>query len=437
MISIKQIKINNLNLSPQLAHILSRIREGSAIPSDYEELRNMINADESGNLLEQLNAYYQAQAVLPDTTYNKSYWQDLLSEILQVDKSAIVEKVNDPLPNQASLVPPSSRPAHRLHFLRRWGWAAAAAVLLIVYFIFQPGPKPKPELATLDSRDSTASSAPILPGGNKAVLQLSDGRVITLDSASSGNLASEGNMKVLKLDNGTVAYESAGKPAKEVLYNSIHTPRGGQYKLILPDGSRVWLNASSSIKYPVSFTAAERKVEISGEAYFEVTHDAAKPFLVDIMNSISGGSSQVQVLGTHFNVMAYDDEPALQTTLLEGAVRVIYRKHNEPISSMQINPGQQAVLDNKGRFTLLDHINTEEIVAWKNGYFQFDKADIKTVMRQLARWYDIEVIYEGKLRDRAFVGQIRRSEPLANVLAILEQSHVHFRVEGRKIIVYS
>jgi ferric-dicitrate binding protein FerR (iron transport regulator) len=135
--------------------------------------------------------------------------------------------------------------------------------------------------------------------------------------------------------------------------------------------------------------------------------------------------------------MAYDDEPALETTLLEGAVRIIYQKNNEQANSMRLIPGQQAAMDNKGNFTLHDHINTDEIVAWTNGYFQFDKADIQTVMRQLARWYDIEVLYKGKLRNRAFVGQIRRSEPLANVLAILEQSHVHFRVEGRKIIVYS
>jgi len=265
-----------------------------------------------------------------------------------------------------------------------------------------------------------------LPGKNTAILTLADGSTIVLDSAKNGALTSQGNTKVIKLNNGQLAYSSSGA-TNEVLYNTMSTPRGGQYKLVLSDGSKVWLNAASSIHYPTSFPGNERKVEITGEAYFEVAHDAKKPFKVSVNNM------EVQVLGTHFNVNAYRDERTINTTLLEGSVKVTKG------SSMSIlKPGQQAIIQQAGddkKITVENNIDVEAVIAWKNGYFSFTNADMTAVMRQISRWYDVDIVYEGKIPDRKFGGEISRNLNASQALKILQASKVHFRIEGKKIIV--
>ena len=263
----------------------------------------------------------------------------------------------------------------------------------------------------------------VQPGGNKATLTLSDGSIIDLDDAKNGTLTQQGNTKVIKLDD-KLLYDLSTKATQQVVYNTISTPKGGQYQLELPDGSRVWLNASSSIHFPTSFVAKERRVEITGEAYFEVAKDAHKPFIVSV------NKSEVQVMGTHFNVNAYDDENDMKTTLLEGAIQFV----NGDYKSI-LQPGQQTQLKKDGTVKLVDDVDLDEVVAWKNGLFSFESAGIETIMRQLARWYDVEIEYRGR-PDDLFVAEIRRDIKLSDALKALELTgKVKFEIEGKKIIV--
>jgi len=262
------------------------------------------------------------------------------------------------------------------------------------------------------------------PGGNKAILTLSDGSTIILDDAKNGKVAQQGGTQIAKLANGQLVYNALDNKPVKVVFNTLTTPRGGQFKLTLPDGSKVWLNAASSIKYPTAFIGNERKVEISGEAYFEIAHNAAMPFKV----SVNG--MEVKVLGTHFNINAYNDESSVKTSLLEGSIRL-----TKGSTVTTLSPGQQAQLKNDGNIKVINNVDMDQVVAWKNGYFSFNRSDLQTVMRQLARWYDVEINYEGKIPERQFGGKIDRNSNLSEVLKILEESKVHFRIEEKKIIV--
>lgn len=263
----------------------------------------------------------------------------------------------------------------------------------------------------------------VVPGGDRAILTLADGRQIVLDSASNGALAQQGGIKVIKIG-GKLTYDSQGD-AKEVLYNTITTPKGGQFQLELADGTKVWLNAASSFKYPTSFKGKERTVELSGEGYFEVAHNAAMPFHVKV------NAMDVQVVGTHFNINSYSDEPAVKTTLLEGRV-LVKNKGNE----VYLNPGQQAVLlPGKDNLIIANDVNVNEVVAWKNGRFLFNDTDIETIMRQAARWYDVGVVYENKMTG-VISGGLPRTENISQFLKILEATgKVKFEINGRQIIV--
>ncbi|MBC9929738.1 FecR family protein [Chitinophaga qingshengii] len=319
--------------------------------------------------------------------------------------------------------------------VRWWRYAAAAAVLVGAlsagwYFAGHHTTTPAGGQADQLARQDIA------PGGNKAVLTLANGHTVVLDDAQNGTICQQGAVKVIKLNNGELAYAGEGAATTgKVMYNTITTPRGGQYQVILPDGSKVWLNAASSLRFPVSFREDGREVELNGEAYFEIagitvpnkgggTHKC--PFRVKT------GDMSVEVLGTHFNVAGYNDEQTVKTTLTEGSVKLVKGNANTVI-----RPGDQGILEHNGQSFKVVPANVEEVLAWKNGYFFFDKADIQTVMRQIARWYDVEVIYEGTPTAREFVGSISRREKLSKVLRLLELSHVRFRVEGRKIIVIS
>jgi ferric-dicitrate binding protein FerR (iron transport regulator) len=264
----------------------------------------------------------------------------------------------------------------------------------------------------------------VLPGGNRALLTLANGSSIVLDSAADGILAQQGNTRIKKLNGGQIVYSVPGMKPEAVFYNVLTTPRGGQYRLALPDGSQVWLNAASSIRYPTAFTGRERRVEITGEAYFEIAKNPQMPFYVKV------NDMQVEVLGTHFNVMAYANEDAVRTTLLEGSVKV-----NRGSSTVFLKPGQQSALGEKGAVSVIDGADTEEAVAWKNGLFEFDNVSIETVLRQISRWYDVDVQYEGNTMPSHFGGQISRYSNLSQVLKILELSGIHFRIEGKRLIV--
>lgn len=264
------------------------------------------------------------------------------------------------------------------------------------------------------------------PDASRAMITLGDGRVVYLDAVGNGQLAEVGGVKLVKMGDGNVEYVGlADNASNEIIYNTLTNPRGSKVVDIrLSDGSHVWLNAGSSITYPVVFGGGQRKVVIKGEGYFEVAHDPVHPFIV------SKGDVNVQVLGTHFNVNAYDDEDALLVTLLEGSVKVSNR-----LNSVMIKPGQQAVLNKDLSFATGSDIDIGEVMAWKNGRFLMNNADIKTVMRELARWYDLEVDYKISIGEKFRVG-IDRNTNVSNVFKILEATGaVHFKIEGKKVTV--
>ena len=282
----------------------------------------------------------------------------------------------------------------------------------------------------------------ILPGHDGAVLTLADGKKMVLDSLGNGLLTMQQGTKVL-LNNGQLTYQAGNTVAITGAYNTINTPRGRQFKITLPDGSRVWLNAASSIRYPVAFTGNERKVYITGEAYFEVEPSTPAgegkklPFIVDILPAAGvGEGSSVEVLGTHFNINAYEDENAVRTTLLQGKVRIV---HSE--QSALLTPAQQAAIpsasptSNAPAPIRVQTVDVERVVAWKNGVFNFQNATLEEMMRQLARWYDIEVVYEKGIPDIQFEGDFNRQNELAEVLRILERMGVHVKLDGRRLTV--
>ncbi|MXN91146.1 DUF4974 domain-containing protein [Flavobacterium sp. Sd200] len=259
------------------------------------------------------------------------------------------------------------------------------------------------------------------PGGSIATLTLADGSKINLSAVKNGNIATQPGVKIVKTANGQVIYTVAGKPLANN-YNTIETPSGGEYQVQLPDGTKVWLNAASSLKYPIAFTGLkERVVELTGEAYFEVAHNKSQPF--QVLNS----RQTVEVLGTHFNIMAYKDEKEVRTTLLEGSVKVI-RSKLEKI----IKPGQQALV---GEGIIIREADVEAAVAWKNGRTYFRDADIPTIMRSLSRWYNVQIVYEGKIPDALFTGGISRKSNLSGLIKILRASDINATIEGSKLIV--
>lgn len=302
--------------------------------------------------------------------------------------------------------------------LGSYWWQAAAGVVVVLglgmyYFLHSAkNPAEQPRIA---------QSGPVRPGGDRATLTLADGSIVSLDSIRNGQIASENAGKVTKAENGLIVYE-AGQSSAAISYNTIATPRGGQYRLELSDGTRVWLNAASSLRYPVRFDGENREVELTGEAYFEVAKNAAKPFRV------KANGAEVVVLGTHFNVNAYADEPATRTTLLEGSVKVLTGARSD-----LLRPGQQA--DVKAGGIAVSAADTDKAVAWKEGYFQFSGSSLQEVMRQLMRWYDIDVRYEGVIRPRRFGGEISRTSNLDEVLKILEISGVHFKLTEKQLLV--
>jgi transmembrane sensor len=313
---------------------------------------------------------------------------------------------------------------------KRMWWVAAGTMLLMGtagYFLLthkDPVPgivhTPKPE------------TQPVMPGGNKALLTLGDGSVIVLDSAANGALTRQGKTIVLKKQDGQLVYQSQHNGNQDaVAWNTISTPRGGQYQVVLPDGTKVWLNAESSLRFPAGFTGKDRVVDLTGEAYFEVNHNNL-PFIVDII-SVNGrpGGGRVEVLGTHFNIKAYLDESTVKTTLLEGSVDM-----RSTGSHFILKPGQQAQLHkSSGKMSLDEHADVEEAVAWKDGRFVFNEASVETVMREIARWYDVEIVYADKVPTEKFEGEIPRNSSIQEVFKILELSNVHCKIEGKKITV--
>jgi len=308
---------------------------------------------------------------------------------------------------------------------------AAAAVILLVLtgglflLMHKEGRKVPSSLAVSQYRND------IPAGGNKAILTLANGSTIVLNGAQKGLLAQQGNTNVVKLANGALAYHTQNKNTSALLYNTISTPRGGQYQMVLPDGSNVWLNAASSLHFPTSFAGNERVVELSGEAYFEVAHVVSSVTGKKIPFHVKVNGMDVEVVGTHFNIMAYSNEQSIRTTLLEGKVNVTQNGITQ-----KLEPGRQAIVDNATHAITVADANTEQAVAWKNGLFRFKMTGIKELMRQVERWYDVDVEYKTMRNDQDYTGIVPRAQNVSALLKMLEVTGtVHFRVEGKKIIV--
>jgi transmembrane sensor len=274
------------------------------------------------------------------------------------------------------------------------------------------------------------TSGDLPPGSNKAILKLADGKTIVLDSAAKGLLAKQGGSEVQKTDSGQLTYTAQEKG--ELAYNTLTTPRGGQYQLRLADGTKVWLNAASSITYPVAFSGERRDVTITGEAYLEVAKDAARPFRVQIPNAVGSGSPmEIEVLGTGFDVNAYADEPTIRTTLVEGSIRV-----SASGSGTIVQPGQQVEVGEGGKgIRVIDHADVDEALAWKNGRFYFHNADLPAIMRQVSRWYDVDIRYAGEVPAGHYNGKPTRDLSAKQMLKLIEYSGVKYRIEGKTIVI--
>jgi transmembrane sensor len=273
----------------------------------------------------------------------------------------------------------------------------------------------------------------IIPGGNKAILTLASGKRISLTDAGQGELAKQPGIRISKTSDGQLVYqvsEDIAYVSGEINYNTVETPRGGQYQVNLPDGSRVWLNAATVLKFPLSFSGLnERKVELKGEAYFEVEKDVQKPFIVQSDGQL------IKVLGTHFNVCSYDDEPNTKTTLLEGSVKVEVLNSSGNDSQVLV-PGQQAQTSSKSNHIRVANVDVQAETSWKSGFFSFEDAPIEIIMKQIARWYDVDVIYKDNLAGKTVWGSITRYSDVSKILYILEKTgKIHFKIEGRRIIV--
>lgn len=360
--------------------------------------------------------------------------------LANAEESAIVERwyVNantlDTLPDMQDILDDQLESRKKLQFhmqpkqkVRLWSLISSAAAVLVIVgltmFYFSNQDKGR-QLASVVQTD-------VAPGGNKAILTLADGQEITLADAGDGTVAEQAGVAITKTKDGQLIYQVAKNKqsssmgnAKEDVYNTISTPAGGQYQIILPDGTKVWLNALSSLKYSINLgKGKQRGVELKGEGYFEVARDQQRPFLVKT------DQQNVEVLGTHFNINNYHDEDVPSTTLLQGSVKVYNNRY-----SRVIKPGQQAQFESTGQIKIVP-VNTEQVVAWKNGVFSFKRAGLETVMRQIARWYNVEVSYEGEVPEISFTGKIYRNVNLQEALRSIGYIGVQYSVENKKVII--
>ena len=336
----------------------------------------------------------------------------------------LVENIEKALDQYELGVQKKMRPGKLIQLHKYWKVAAAAVIIIFVLaganFIFNiQFQQPIVKAATKHILKNDAA-----PGGNKAILTLSNGAYIILDSAANGMLIQQGNTKIMKLDSGQLAYNLSNEKPGEVFYNIISTPRGGQYQIVLPDGSKVWLNAASSLKFRTTFVGVNREVELNGEAYFEVVKNNSMPFVVTVRQT------KITVLGTHFNINAYSDEKSINTTLLEGSV-----KFNAGLQEELLHPGQQSQFNTKTTELTVQPVDVNQVVAWKNGFFEFDKTDLVTIMRQISRWYNVDISYQNIDNKSLFGGGISKKLNLSEVLHLLETNGVHFKIEDKIVIV--
>jgi transmembrane sensor len=399
---------------PRLNKLFQQYLSKAITRDEYLELLSLLNSDDlSHSLTPELKELWHKTANLPPV---------LPDEIWDAKIKYLIKELNE------EYVTPA--PVKKIIYWYKLRWAVAAIFFLVclpgIYYFFKTSGVAG---ASKDVSVKKNNNKTVLPGGNKAVLILADGSSVLLDSAANGTIANQGATKIIKLPGGKLVYNSSDQNPAAISYNTLSTPRGGQYQVTLPDGTIVWLNSASSLRYPTVFTGKERRVEISGEAYFEVAKNTHQPFKIKI-NLSTGEGGEVEVLGTHFNINAYDNETTVRTTLFEGSVKI-----NRLALNAQLKPGQQCRYGLSGEIKIVNDADMEEVIAWKEGRFQFENADISYVMRQLARWYDIEVKYNENI-SRHFTGSVSRNVNMLKVLNMLELTgEVNFNVEGKKVFV--
>jgi ferric-dicitrate binding protein FerR (iron transport regulator) len=317
-------------------------------------------------------------------------------------------------------------PQIKTHRIRWYRIAAAAAVIVAIGTVtfFTVNTTSKKTIAAVSHTEKHEVAA---PQRARAVITLSNGKNIYLDSASQGALAMQGSSELVKVSDRQVAYVG-GTNSREMIYNVLTVPRGSRVvSLTLSDGTVVWLNAESSLRYPVVFSGSDRTVEVTGEAYFEVAKDPSKKFFV------RSAALTTEVLGTHFNVNTYHDETSMKVTLLEGSIRVSAK---DELHAVQLKPGQQAEVSGPSDIRVLANVDLEEVMAWKNEYFMMKATSLASLMRQMARWYDVEVAIKGNLADKKFGGAISRNVNLSTMLEALRQNGVNSETNGRKVTIY-
>lgn len=389
----------NISHAIYIATLIRRRHEKEDLSSDEQKA------------VEEWQAIHDPDQTLLDELQDRKATTARLRELNAYDANNAVGEIF----HQLGIAVPSK--VRRLNSLLRWS-AAAAVILAFSTLALRYIQGDSPTGHTL-----ATSRTALPPGGNKATLTLADGSTIVLDSAHNGLLTLQGKTNIVKAD-GQLTYE--GVSTKEILYNSISTPRGGQYAVTLADGTKIWLNAASSLKYPTSFSGTTRQVELMGEAYFEVAGDKSKPFTVRL------NGMEVQVLGTSFNIKAYQDDASIRTTLVDGAVRLSAHAGEQAL----LKPGQQGLWSQQQPHFLVRQVNTNNEIAWRNGYFAFDNANIRDIMKDISRWYNVDIEFQNSSIEKNFGGTVSRYQNAQDVLEILESTgSVHFKIKDKKIIV--
>ena len=381
-------------------------------------------------LLNIIRKYMSNRATTEEKQFLETYYDhfeaqdNILNELSDSEKAELENKLERHLMDKINDNDSQTKPV--IYLVKKLAIAATILIALSISFYLYKGPQDKPKILAKKAKTFHR----IVPGGNKAVLTLSDGSKIVLDDAAHGEIAKQAGISINKTAEGKLMYTiegSGGKSGSKAIFNTIETPKGGEYQVNLPDGTRVWLNAASSLRYPANFTEDERKVELNGEAYFEVASNRSKLFRVVSKDQI------VEVLGTHFNINSYADEAVVRTSLLEGSIKVSIPNTGK---SDVLKPGQESKIKPSGNSIIVSDADVEESIAWKNGYFTFTNENIKSIMRKVSRWYDVDIEYSGNVPLGGFGGHVSKSKNISEILKILELTkEVRFKIEGRRVMV--
>ena len=395
-------------MSKSIDHIrklLEKLHYNSATEEEIDELQSLLeaSANEEGIVPLLKNDWNESKMV---------FTEEQIEELA----GSILSEIHSRTPSQVLKNKP---------FNRSW-WMAAASVIILLgagtWFWFSKEKKADPIIT------ATIPDAP--PGGEGAILTLADGRQMVLDSISNGVIANQEGSAVT-LNNGQLAYRSADGSDGEIAYNTMTTPRGRQFQLLLSDGTRVWLNAASSIKFPTAFAGNTRTVTISGEAYFEVNKRTAKPFIVNI-----GNKARIEVLGTNFNVNAYENEESIKTTLLTGSVKMVSAGAQTGVILKPAEQGQLENIPGKNKIRVVGDVDLEKVMAWKNGAFNFEGLELKEVLRQLERWYDIDVVYRSSPSPMKYRGGMDRNVKLSDILEVFREMGLKYEWDGKTLTIY-